>query len=116
MTGNVPPWPGSLDSVVREQLLVCSKFTPEQWSEAKGRVAGMFAEQSLRRRRGPLAGLWLRSALASAYPWMLSPCKRILVRAGGRVGRAGTPPPSWYHALTHPGGRYRAVGVTFRGR
>lgn len=110
-----PPWPGSLDSVVREQLLVCSKFTPEQWSEAKGRVAGMFAGKSEATARAAGGALATFKPSPAHIPWMLSPCKRILVRAGGRVGKSRHAAAKLVaHALTHPGGRYRAVGVTFR--
>jgi len=110
-----PPWPGNIDSIVREQLLVCTKYTPEQWSTAKGRVAGMFAGKSEAVAKQAGGALATFKPSPAHIPWMLSPCKRILVRAGGRVGKSEHAAAKMVAlALTHPGGRYRAVGVMFR--
>lgn len=110
-----PPWPGNIDSIVREQLLVCAKYTPEQWSEAKGRVAGMFAGKSEAVAKQAGGALATFKPSPAHIPWMLSTGRFILIRAGNRVGKSRHAAAKLVAlALTHPGGRYRAVGVTFR--
>ncbi len=110
------PWPGGLDSPIVAALREAANNNPAAWADARGRAAGMFAGHERGQALAddaPAIGAFKPSP--AMIPWVVGGGRRILVRAGNRVGKSRHAAARLVAAaLTHPGGLYRAVGVTFK--
>lgn len=110
------PWPGGASSFVVQALDAARRNDPAAWAAALGRHAGMFAGHPNGQAwadYAPRLGAFKPSP--AMIPWVISTGRRILVRAGNRVGKSRHAAAKLVSAaLTHPRGLYRAVGVTFK--
>lgn len=89
-------------------------ITPDEWHALKASQIGCFpglsGDQAFKLR--PISEFKPSPAMV---PWLWSRARFILVRAGNRVGKSRHAAAKLVAlALRRPGGRYRAVGVTFR--